>query len=98
MPNLTHTLMLQKFDFIWTSCRFLKVCAAKIFVEARFSGDPNYGMSDVVTQIVEIGQECEIGQELKPCQFTRICEEGEGRRCEEEESKRKERDGTLARG
>ena len=20
MPNLTHTLMLQKFDFIWTSC------------------------------------------------------------------------------
>ena len=34
MPNLTHTLMLQKFDFNWTSCRFLKVYAAKIFVEA----------------------------------------------------------------
>ena len=27
---------------------------AKIFVEARFSGDPNYGMPEVVTQIVEI--------------------------------------------
>ena len=50
------------------SCRFLKVCAAEIFVEVRFSGDPNYGMSEVVTQIVEI---LLITQELKPCELTR---------------------------
>ena len=46
----------------------MKVCAAKIFVEARFSGDPNYGMSEVVTQMVEI---LLITLELKPCELTR---------------------------
>ena len=36
------------------SCRFLKVCAAKIFVEARFSGDQNYGMSESCAGLWEI--------------------------------------------
>ena len=83
LPNLTHTLMglmLQKFDFIWTSCGFLKVF---LLITQEPSSNPDLAHVPVCTSdLAEIQTTaCPIGgadcrdsvflQELKPCELTR---------------------------